>query len=406
MTPAGTTGSTTYAYRVAALAGTTVTAPCAEVEITNGNAALSSGNYNALSRTAVVDAGAYNVYGRTHNSESLLAQVTGTAYNDTGTAVPAANRNLLTLTAVTPSFYGGSLSDWSAGTNLTISADATTGPNVNNCSMKVVTTAVNANFSSNTSAVPAVAGDVYTMSFYAKGTGSLSIYLCSTPAYGGIGGGTVTLTSAWTRYSFTCTCPAAQTTFYIQASNNTVTTFWVSCFQIEQAASASAYIDTTAAVAMAASGSQLFVQAASGQAGDLLLAENYSGSPLFSVDVNGNAAATLSMTMPAIIQPRAAQSLASSGAVTISAAAGDAVISLSANATSSSITNPVPDQILRITWVQDSTGGRTYSWPSNCYFAAGSAPSDTTASKRSTVTFRYDSGASSWYELDRSVAVG
>jgi hypothetical protein len=82
---------------------------------------------------------------------------------------------------------------------------------------------------------------------------------------------------------------------------------------------------------------------------------------------------------------------------------------LEADLTSSSITNPGADQILRITWIQDSTGGRTYvsAWPSNCYFAGNAAPSDPlTASTRTTVAFRYDSGTSGWYELDRGVSVG
>ena len=92
--------------------------------------------------------------------------------------------------------------------------------------------------------------------------------------------------------------------------------------------------------------------------------------------------ATPLATLPVIAQPRAAQALTTNGAVTISAAAGDAVISLSATATSSAITSPAADQILRVTWVQDVTGGRAYSWPVNCYFAGGSAPSDTTAGKR------------------------
>jgi hypothetical protein len=62
--------------------------------------------------------------------------------------------------------------------------------------------------------------------------------------------------------------------------------------------------------------------------------------------------------------------------------------------------------VLRITWIQDSTGGRTYAWPSNCNFAGASAPSDTTASTWTKVPFRYDSGSNGWWELDRAVAVG
>ena len=134
--------------------------------------------------------------------------------------------------------------------------------------------------------------------------------------------------------------------------------------------------------------------------------ENSAGNPLFTVDPSGNAVATSSMTVPVVIQPRAAQ-IYSSGTVTINAAAGDSVITLTASSsTPATITGPAADQVLRITWIQNSTGGWTYSWPANCHFAGASAPSDTAASTRTTVTFRYDASASAWYELDRAVAVG
>jgi hypothetical protein len=100
--------------------------------------------------------------------------------------------------------------------------------------------------------------------------------------------------------------------------------------------------------------------------------------------------------------------------VAIDASKGDAVITLSANATSSAISNPIAvGQVLRVTWVQDSTGGRTYSWPTNCKFGTGvttgttiaaGAPTATVASKRTTVEFRWD--GTNWNELTRSVNVG
>ena len=108
------------------------------MEITNGNAALSGTNYNTLSWTAVPSALSYNVCGRTHNGESQLALVSATTYNDTGAATLAAARNLVTLTTVTPSFLG-TTTGWNTVTVASISADATTGPNVNNCSLKVTT---------------------------------------------------------------------------------------------------------------------------------------------------------------------------------------------------------------------------------------------------------------------------
>ena len=104
---------------------------------------------------------------------------------------------------------------------------------------------------------------------------------------------------------------------------------------------------------------------------------------------------------------RKMQTLSSNGVVTIDASQGDAFITLAANATSSTITNPSDDQILRITWLQDNTGGRTYVWPTNTRFAggAGSAPNTTTVSTQTTVTFRYDINHTIWHELSRAVAV-
>jgi hypothetical protein len=110
-----------------------------------------------------------------------------------------------------------------------------------------------------------------------------------------------------------------------------------------------------------------------------------------------------SMTM-ASISATIAQTLAVSGAVTFNASVANVVrCTLQANATSSSITNPTTNQILTVTWVQDGTGGRTYAWPTTCRFA-GAAPADTTASKRTSVTFQYDGAL--WQEISTAVAVG
>jgi hypothetical protein len=99
------------------------------------------------------------------------------------------------------------------------------------------------------------------------------------------------------------------------------------------------------------------------------------------------------------------QTLAAAGAVTIDAAKGDAKVTLNANATSSSISNPVNWQEITITWVQDATGGRTYAWPTNVRFAGGVAPSDTTANTRTSVRLKYESFTARWHELTRAVAV-
>ena len=107
------------------------------------------------------------------------------------------------------------------------------------------------------------------------------------------------------------------------------------------------------------------------------------------------------------IYERASQTLAANGAVTFTAANAECHrVALQANATSSSISSPFNDgQRLTISWVQDATGGRTYSWPGNARFAGGVAPSDTTANTMTSVSFLYDNTATRWVEVSRAVAV-
>jgi hypothetical protein len=79
-------------------------------------------------------------------------------------------------------------------------------------------------------------------------------------------------------------------------------------------------------------------------------------------------------------------------------------VTLGANATSSTITNPSTGQRLTIAWAQDATGGRTYAWPTGLKFAGGAAPTaSTNAFYRDVVTFTYD--GSFWVEAGRAVAV-
>jgi len=89
VTNIGTTGATTYGYRVSAINNVGETLACSTVSTTSGNATLTSSNLNRISWTKVSNATGYNVYGRTSGSELLLATVTGLHYDDTGTATPA-----------------------------------------------------------------------------------------------------------------------------------------------------------------------------------------------------------------------------------------------------------------------------------------------------------------------------
>lgn len=81
--PVGTTGSTTYAYRVSANNSAGQTLACAQVVITNGNATLSATNFNQLNWTAVVGATSYTVYGRTSGAELELETSSTNSYQDT-----------------------------------------------------------------------------------------------------------------------------------------------------------------------------------------------------------------------------------------------------------------------------------------------------------------------------------
>lgn len=94
ITPTGTTGSTTYAYRVSAINASGETLACVTVTTTTGNATLSSTNYNALNWDDVTNATGYVVYGRKPSSinglgETKLATVSVSAYNDTGVDTPS-----------------------------------------------------------------------------------------------------------------------------------------------------------------------------------------------------------------------------------------------------------------------------------------------------------------------------
>lgn len=118
--------------------------------------------------------------------------------------------------------------------------------------------------------------------------------------------------------------------------------------------------------------------------------------------------------LPAVVQPPVAQTLASNGAVTINAALGSYhVVTLQANVTSMTVSNPLTSQELEITLIQDATGGRAYAWPANCKFGTGittgttvasGPPTDTTASKSTSVRFVYD--GTNWIERSRAVAAG
>lgn len=87
----GSTGSTDYSYRVTSFNTTGETLACTAVAISNGNATLSSTNYNKLDWDSMAGASGYNIYGRVAGGlgEMLMATVYTNTYNDTGADTPS-----------------------------------------------------------------------------------------------------------------------------------------------------------------------------------------------------------------------------------------------------------------------------------------------------------------------------
>ena len=70
---------------------------------------------------------------------------------------------------------------------------------------------------------------------------------------------------------------------------------------------------------------------------------------------------------------------------------------LGASRTASTFTNPVGGQTIEIETIQDATGSRLVTWPSNVNWPAATAPTlTTTAAKRDRFAFRYNSTTATW----------
>lgn len=84
----GTTGSTSWGYKVTAFSDTGETLASSETQISNGNATLSKTNYNAVSWDPVVGAVKYGVYrttaGGTPSSTGKVAETPALSYDDKG----------------------------------------------------------------------------------------------------------------------------------------------------------------------------------------------------------------------------------------------------------------------------------------------------------------------------------
>lgn len=92
----GVTGSTTWAYKVTAISGSGETLPSDAVQVTNGNATLSSSNYNSISWEAIDKAIGYRIYrstaGGTPSSTGKIREVPPhiLSVDDTGAAASGA----------------------------------------------------------------------------------------------------------------------------------------------------------------------------------------------------------------------------------------------------------------------------------------------------------------------------
>ena len=89
VTNVGTTGATTYNYKIAGFDGSVGTTPASAAGVnTTGNATLTTGNYNAITETTVIGQ-AYNVYRTVGGATqgligTFVAATTSTVFNDTG----------------------------------------------------------------------------------------------------------------------------------------------------------------------------------------------------------------------------------------------------------------------------------------------------------------------------------
>ena len=87
VTPQGTTGSTTYSYRISAFNNVGETVACVSVQTTTGNKTINATNFNRLDWDDVAGAVGYNIYGRlaTGLGETYIDTVYESTYDDNKT---------------------------------------------------------------------------------------------------------------------------------------------------------------------------------------------------------------------------------------------------------------------------------------------------------------------------------
>jgi hypothetical protein len=141
-------------------------------------------------------------------------------------------------------------------------------------------------------------------------------------------------------------------------------------------------------------------------------ATNTIGTSAFTLSPDGVYSVGPLATTQTVINGWYAQTLSTAGGVTFDASKGNHnQVTLAANATSSTIANPPSTayniaQDLTLEIVQDGTGGRTYTPPTNVKWAGGTAPTwSTTAGYIDIVVLTWKKDVTNWYEKSRSIGL-
>lgn len=259
VTTVGATGSTSYAYRVAALNDTSVTALSPEVVIGSGGATLSTANYNVVSFAPVAGATSYRIYGRFAGDEAIIGTVASDGrsvnytYSDQSRLIgyPPA----LGINVVPNASFATNTSLWNA-LNTSIARDLTHGQPVTGATPVLLTSTATSGAwaqsnASGTLQVPVVtAGTTYTFTIYVwLGTAPSVSLACqwfnsSAAVITSSTSSSVGTTTGWTRFTLTATAPAsaAFANIFVGLNNTAVgQTAWFGGAQIDPGSTANAW---------------------------------------------------------------------------------------------------------------------------------------------------------------------
>jgi hypothetical protein len=98
----GTSGSTTYSYRVSAYDKDGNETDTAIITTNTGNTSLSSNNFNRINWSFVDESFGYKIYGRTLGNEQLLSIVRNTYFDDIGSITPSGSYPTTNTTGYNP----------------------------------------------------------------------------------------------------------------------------------------------------------------------------------------------------------------------------------------------------------------------------------------------------------------